>query len=221
MAISERADHTKTPGAGQGTAWRRTVKRVSIGAVDERARRIVETAIDLAEKGGFEAVRLRDVASSSGVALGTLYRHFSSKEDLLIAAMAQQVELLAGRMTARPAVGDTPLERVNDFFAVATAGFCGRPMLARAILRSMASAQPDLMEKVGSFHGSVTQLINTAERGNTGVASGAPASDAAAVLEHVWFAYLVGWAAGLHQEADVISYVARAAELILQGAAAA
>lgn len=189
--------------------------------MEDRARRIVETAVELAEKGGFEAVRLRDVAASSGVALGTLYRHFSSKEDLLIAAMAQQVELLSGRMRARPAVGNSPIERVKDFFAIATGGFCARPMLARAILRSMASAQPDLMEKVASFHGSVTQLISAAERGDAGVASGAPASDAAAVLEHVWFAYLVGWAAGIHEEDDVVSYVSRAVELILQNHAVA
>ena len=30
---------------------------------EERARRIVETAVELAEQGGFEAVRLRDVAA--------------------------------------------------------------------------------------------------------------------------------------------------------------
>ena len=123
--------------------------------MEERARRIVETAVELAEKGGFEAVRLRDVAASSGVALGTLYRHFSSKEDLLIAGLAQQVELLGTRMAAHPAVGNTPVERVNDFFAIATTGLCRRPMLARAILRSVASAKPDLTEKVASFHGSL------------------------------------------------------------------
>lgn len=206
---------------GKERIWRRRLKRVSIYPVEERARRIVETAVDLAEKGGFEAVRLRDVAATAGVALGTFYRHFSSKEDLLIAAMAQQVELLSSRMAARPAVGATSVLRVNDFFGVATSGFCRRPMLGRAILRSMASAQPDLMEKVASFHGSVTQLISAAERGDAGVASDAPASDAAAVLEHVWFAYLVGWAAGIHTEADVVSYVSRAADLILRNAAAA
>jgi AcrR family transcriptional regulator len=191
------------------------VKRVSIRRVDERARRIVETAAELAEKGGFEAVRLRDVAASSGVALGTLYRHFRSKEDLLIAAMAQQVEQLRGRMKAQPAVGDCALDRLGDFFTVATRGLCRRPMLARAILRATASAQPDLMEKVASFHGAITELISAAERGGHGVASGAPASDTAAVLEHVWFAYLVGWAAGIHEEQAVVSYVTRAAELML------
>ena len=37
--------------------------------MEERAKRIVETAIELAEAGGFEAVRLRDVAAHAGVAL--------------------------------------------------------------------------------------------------------------------------------------------------------
>ena len=53
---------------------------------EERARRIVDSAVELAEQGGFEAVRLRDVAAHAGVALGTLYRRFRSKEDLLVAA---------------------------------------------------------------------------------------------------------------------------------------
>ena len=38
-------------------------------AMEERSRRIVETAVELAEQGGFEAVRLRDVAAHAGVAL--------------------------------------------------------------------------------------------------------------------------------------------------------
>ena len=46
-------------------------------ALEERARRIIETTIELAEQGGFEAVRLRDVAAHAGVALGTLYRRSS------------------------------------------------------------------------------------------------------------------------------------------------
>ena len=44
--------------------------------LEERARRIIETTIELAEQGGFEAVRLRDVAAHAEVAMGTLYRRF-------------------------------------------------------------------------------------------------------------------------------------------------
>ena len=49
-----------------------------------RRERIIDATVELADEGGFEAVRLRDVASASGVALGTVYRNFTSKEDLLV-----------------------------------------------------------------------------------------------------------------------------------------
>ena len=58
--------------------------------VEERTRRIVETAVELAESGGFEAVRMRDVAAHAGVALGTFYKRFRSKEDLLVAALEME-----------------------------------------------------------------------------------------------------------------------------------
>ena len=41
--------------------------------MEDREARIIATAVALAEQGGFEAVRLRDVAAHAGVALGTNY----------------------------------------------------------------------------------------------------------------------------------------------------
>ena len=61
--------------------------------LDEKAQRIIAAAFELAQTGGFEAVRLRDVAARSDVALGTLYKRFRSKEDILVGAL----ELLAKR----------------------------------------------------------------------------------------------------------------------------
>ena len=58
----------------------------------DRTQRIVQTAIALAEEGGFEAVRLRDVAAQANVALGTVYKRFSSKEDILVAGIVELVE---------------------------------------------------------------------------------------------------------------------------------
>ena len=68
--------------------------------LEERARRIIETTIELAEQGGFEAVRLRDVAAHARVAMGTLYRRFHSKEDLLVAAL--ELETRARSPSASP-----------------------------------------------------------------------------------------------------------------------
>ena len=56
-------------------------------AREDRGRRILKVAVELAERGGFDAVRQREVAAQAGVALGTLYKRFASKEELLMAAL--------------------------------------------------------------------------------------------------------------------------------------
>ncbi len=192
--------------------------------MSDRTQRIVDTAVELAEKGGFEAVRLRDVAAHAGVALGTLYRRFRSKEDLLIAALEQECAQLEQRVASRPLKGDTALERVSSFFTVATRALCRRPNLARAVLRAVASGDPELTERVAGFHDLMTKLITAALRGTAGSEPTASANQApsqhertlAYVLQHVWFASLVGWAGGLHRQAAVVDLVQTAAQLMLQ-----
>ena len=52
-----------------------------------RRERMVDAAVELAVTGGYESVQMRDVAARAEVALGTLYRHFPSKDHLLLAAL--------------------------------------------------------------------------------------------------------------------------------------
>jgi AcrR family transcriptional regulator len=189
--------------------------------VQERVERIVTTAVELAEQGGFENVRLREVAAASGVALGTLYRHFRSKEDLLLAALAREVEGLERRHQERPPPGDDSLERVTGFFRSATRALCRRPNLARAVLRAVASGDHDLTEKVSRFHDNVAAMTIDAlrEPGSAKAASEAPTAREQAtadVLQSVWFSALVGWAGGLHGQSSVVDKVHAAAELVLR-----
>ena len=106
--------------------------------MEERARRIVETAIELAEQGGFEAVRLRDVAAHAGVALGTVYKRFKSKEDILVAALTRDADEFETLMSQHPIPGDSAVQRVGQFFALATTNFLAKPNFARAVLNGMA-----------------------------------------------------------------------------------
>ncbi|HEY2775477.1 MAG TPA: helix-turn-helix domain-containing protein [Candidatus Binatia bacterium] len=198
--------------------------------MNPRARRIVDTAIDLAEKGGFEAVRLRDVAAEADVALGTLYRYFRSKEDMLIAALTSEVEGLEARIQARPMVGDTPLARVDAFFRVATKGLMRRPRLARAILRAAASGDHELAEKVAAFHSRMSAMILAAMHaepvavpaGNGAHPPRLAASEdelsVAILLQHMWFSCLIGWAGGLMSQNEVIERMGTATSLLTRAA---
>ena len=48
-----------------------------------RRERVLRTALELGSSGGYDAVQMRDVAASAGVALGTIYRYFESRDALL------------------------------------------------------------------------------------------------------------------------------------------
>jgi AcrR family transcriptional regulator len=189
--------------------------------MEERSRRIVNAAIELAERGGFEAVRLRDVAAQANVALGTLYRRFRSKEDLLLAALELQLAAQERRLESAPSPGATPLARVTGFFAAYTESLCGRPNLARALVRSIGSGAPGLTLKVASFHSRMEALITASLRGERVSAGGRVPSAVERRLAHslllVWFASLTGWASGLHEQRDIVEHTRSAAELMLDG----
>lgn len=190
--------------------------------LDERARRIVETAVALAERDGFAAVRLRDVAATAQVALGTVYKRFASKEEILVAALELESERLLGRLGRQAIPGDLPNERVLHLFTAVTRGMTRKPNLARALVRSIASADPNVTERVASFHGMMTALIISALRGQSAASkqefggdSDVRERDVAGILQQVWFAGLVGWAGGIHEVDAILANVENAANLLM------
>src|SRR6267142_1026209 len=86
----------------------------------ERKKRCIDAAIALAAEGGYDAVQMRDVAARAEVALGTLYRHYTSKDQLLLALLAHQASTLRERLDQRPPRGDAPADRVADVLRRAT-----------------------------------------------------------------------------------------------------
>ena len=55
----------------------------------ERRERIIRAAMELLEDAEYEKVQMRDVADRAGVALGTVYRYFTSKEHLYAAVLVE------------------------------------------------------------------------------------------------------------------------------------
>lgn len=178
--------------------------------LDERAQRIVDTAVTLAERDGFAAVRLRDVAAQAQVALGTVYKRFSSKEEILLAALGGEAERLAERLAGRSGQGATPAERVGVFFHTATDLLLEKPKLTRALVRALVTAGREVHARVISFHALTTMMIIASIRGtrpeepqNWGGDSDAEDRVLARLLQHVWFASLVGWSSGIHGSPQV------------------
>ncbi len=186
--------------------------------LDARTLRIIEVAVQLAERDGFEAVRMRDLASQADVALGTVYRRFASKEDILAAALQLQVNSMRVAIREFPMPGDTPLERLNALFRMTTEALAATPKLAAAMLRTVASGVPELSEKVLRYHDAMTDIILGVYRGSFEEAQPNPKEQVLAhLLQNVWFGSLVGWTGGLHDVDTVVEITTRAAELLIAG----
>ena len=186
--------------------------------------RIFDVAIQLAEEGGYDNVRQRDVAARAGVALGTLYKRFRSKEDILSAALARETEKLERKIEKGPVKGDTAEDRLVAFYSLLTRALVRRPHFARAVLRAMASGQPEVARHVVAYQGRMNGLIIAAMRGvgslSYGDAAASPPTEReqtlALLLQQNWFASLIGWSAGLHSQADIIEHVRTASRLYLK-----
>ncbi|MDH2427701.1 TetR family transcriptional regulator [Sphaerisporangium sp. TRM90804] len=104
---------------------------------------MVQAAAALASRGGVEAMQMRTVAERAGVALGTLYRYFPSKMDLVVAVVSEEIDLLETSIERRPPSAATPAGRAVDVLMRATRGLMREPELADALIRSLIMAEVD------------------------------------------------------------------------------
>src|SRR5690606_12775535 len=109
---------------------------------EARRGRVIAAAFELGAKGGYDAVQMRDVATTADVALGTIYRYFSSKDHLLAEAQVEWVRDLSRRVAARPPKGGSTTERVIEVLKRATRAMEAEPKLAEALVTALASRDP-------------------------------------------------------------------------------
>jgi TetR/AcrR family transcriptional regulator, cholesterol catabolism regulator len=180
----------------------------------DRKDRILDVAIDLAAAGGYENVRQRDVADQAGIALGTLYKSFVSKEHILSAAIEREADDLERRLKARPPAGKTATDRLQALFKIVTRAMCAKPKYARAVIRAMASGQPEVASHVTAYQGRMNAIIGSVMR-DDGIELDESELTLATLLQQIWFASLVAWSAGIFSQADVIAHMNMAIELLM------
>ncbi len=179
----------------------------------QRARRdrVIQVALDLAAEGGYDAVQMRDVASRADVALGTIYRYFTSKDQLLISAMSDWTGQLRGRLAQRPPRGVDPVSQITDILGRACRSLERHPRLTAALVRAMSSADVGVIEanqQVGAhIRGMIEPLLDELDPETR--------EDVIAVINHVWLSTLIGWSNGRIEFGEVSNQLAMAVRLLL------
>ncbi|MGP8007884.1 MAG: TetR family transcriptional regulator, partial [Acidimicrobiales bacterium] len=120
----------------------RPVPRTLTRAQQARRQRVVDAAMSLGLDGGYEAVQMRDVAARADVAMGTVYRYFTSKDHLLAATLVYWVEVLDTRIGQHPPRGEHPADRVLEVLDRALRAMGRQPKLVAAVFTSQSSPDP-------------------------------------------------------------------------------
>ena len=180
-------------------------------AQQARRQRVIDAAMALGLDGGYDAVQMRDVAARADVAMGTVYRYFTSKDHLLAATLVYWVEQLAVRIEQHPPQGDLPSDRVLDVLDRALRAMGRQPRLVAAVFTSLSSPDP---AAVGCQQ-QITLLMEGIIAGAMGDPVVPDMSERARMIGHVWYSALVGWINGWSTMARVYDELAVSVRLLL------
>ncbi len=160
--------------------------------------RILNAARESLETAGYEGTNLRAVAQVASVSTGAILGHFTDKQDLLHAALFDDLERTwaEARTTARGRSLERDLANIAETFF----GFYAkRPALSRALLRESLFAGPPWSERfaaqVAEVHQHVAGLHRAARQSTAAEAS----LFGAAFFSFYYFA-LLAWLQGGHPD---------------------
>jgi TetR/AcrR family transcriptional regulator, cholesterol catabolism regulator len=80
---------------------------------DNRRQQLLDVAARLFRERGYHVTSMRDIAHEVGMLSGSIYYHFSSKEELLLAVYEEGLRHIAEQVDAAVAGRSTPWERLE------------------------------------------------------------------------------------------------------------
>jgi len=125
--------------------YRRTENVVRRLAAREEA--ILAAAIAIAGEGGMAAVQIATVAARAGIAVGTVYRYFPSKTDLVAALVASVANRELAAMRAAGDAAPGPLSALAASIATFAARALNERRLSWAVIGEPVDAEADLARR--------------------------------------------------------------------------
>lgn len=123
----------------------------------ERRARLLRAVVDLVEDGADDELQMKDIAERADVALGTVYRYFSSKDHLVATALLEWSRDLERQRPRRPATAPSappagpPADRLLAVLHRALLAYQRRPVYARLLVEVATSSDPRASERFGEM----------------------------------------------------------------------
>lgn len=174
----------------------------------ERRERIVDAAVEHMLTTPYERIQVKDVAASAGVALGTLYRYFSSKDHLFAEALLSWFHRYP---SAPPRAAGRSVDHLRRAFSLAVRGFEPNPTAYQTLLALQTTTDPYAVDLFARF----TAETRDAFEGFLPRIEPERRARIVDVMNAVLDVNLRRWATGQKPIAEVYEGIDSAAELLL------
>lgn len=178
-----------------------------------RRQRVLDAVVALVAEAGPDDLAMKDIADRSGVALGTIYRYFSSKDHVAAAALAEWAGSFDGRQVQLPSTDGTMADRLVTILRLAVRAYQRQPNFARLLIRAANSTDPFARECYRKMGEGVYATLGEA-------LPALPPDERTRVLDvvgAVWYHALVEWVNDRRTITQVYAAVEDAARLVLAG----
>jgi AcrR family transcriptional regulator len=176
----------------------------------DRRERILRAATDLLEARPYERIQIRDVADAAGVALGTLYRYFPSKEQLF----AHVLLAWGAGFDGRAGKGGTDAERLEWALQAAVRAFERRPNFFHLITVLEVVREPQVIDAYARY----SQGFQVALRATLHDVHPDDVDTVTTMAAALLSTLLRAWAHGSMSAADVHRRVTDGVRLLFEGA---
>ena len=209
MAIAE-------PGATTSAQKR---KYESPRQLERRVAILTATREMLAEE-GYAATTMRNLAGRAKVAPGTLYNLYSSKDELLMAAVQEVLDGIVTRAVEQSAPG---LDRILVLSEERAANIVKQPEYAEAMARALFRAEPEDPLTSLLYARSLPMYVNQIEIAMTDgdLAEDCCADKLARHLQAQQWGVIMAWVMGIFELADVAKEYTRSQIMVLSSVATA
>jgi TetR/AcrR family transcriptional regulator, fatty acid metabolism regulator protein len=164
---------------------------------EERSRQILDAAVRVFARKGFQAARVGDIAAEAGVAYGLVYHYFDSKDAVLDAVFREAWGRLLAAVEVAEQTGSDASEQLTLVVKIVLRAWRDDPDLVRLLVREVTRGT-HLQDELDEISAAFAALQRIVERGQAegSVRSSVDPRLAAWMLYGALEEVLTGWVLG-------------------------
>jgi len=186
----------------------------------DKRERILDAAERVFARHGFYNARVAEIAQVAGVADGTIYLYFKSKDDLLISLFESRMERLNTQLSEAVSTGTSAPERIQCFLDAYAALAKDNPNVAEVLTIELRQSSKFMKEyanpRFGDFLRLLAGIIEEGQRAGE-LHDGIPPQTAARAMFGAIDELVLAWVLGGGEKFDIVRAAEQLGDMMLRG----